>query len=92
MTKNRTKPEDRICKYCKLGCEDEKHFILICPIYNEIRAQMFNSVEIKYPFFKSYEQDQQFTWIMSNIDPVIIMSLSRYVVSAFNQRQMVQVT
>ena len=87
----RTNPEDRICKYCSIGCEDEKHFLLLCPLYNEIRSQMFNTIEIRYPFFKSYDQDQKFVWIMGNLDPIIIKSLSTYIVNAFNKRKMSQV-
>ena len=37
--------EERKCKYCNLDdVEDEKHFLLKCPLYNEERLSLFNSV------------------------------------------------
>ena len=32
----------RTCPLCKNGIEDEKHVILQCPQYNDIRQQLFN--------------------------------------------------
>jgi hypothetical protein len=31
--------EERICSYCETSIEDEFHFMLICPLYNDIRCQ-----------------------------------------------------
>ena len=37
--------EERKCRYCNLDeVEDEKHFLLKCPLYNEERLSLFNSV------------------------------------------------
>ena len=37
--------EERKCRYCNLDdVEDEKHFLLKCPLCNEERLSLFNSV------------------------------------------------
>ena len=37
--------EERKCRYCNLDdVEDEKHLLLKCPLYNEERLSLFNSV------------------------------------------------
>ena len=37
--KDKTKREDRICPLCKVGIEDETHFLIKCPVYNEARMK-----------------------------------------------------
>jgi len=40
------KPEKRVCLQCNCGAaENEKHFILHCPRYQQLRAEMLNSLD-----------------------------------------------
>ena len=40
--------EERKCRYCNLDdVEDEKHFLLKCPLYNEERLSLFSSVVLR---------------------------------------------
>ena len=34
---------NRVCKFCKVDTEDEFHFILECPIYQNFRSKYINS-------------------------------------------------
>ena len=39
----------RLCKYCNLqDIEDEYHFLLICPLYRELRSRYINSYYWKH--------------------------------------------
>ena len=44
--KNRKRhPSERLCMSCNMGlCEDEANFILICPLYSNIRQSLLNSI------------------------------------------------
>ena len=35
------KPNERICPLCKKEAEDEKHFLVSCPVYQERRKSLF---------------------------------------------------
>ena len=36
--------EERICKLCKSGIEDEIHFLIDCDFYTDLRYNMFNEM------------------------------------------------
>ena len=48
------KPNERICPLCKKEAEDEKHFLVSCPGYQEKRKSLFEclSTELKIPIGK----------------------------------------
>ena len=49
---NGTKLKDRICKLCDTGdIEDEVHFLIKCPLYQELRAPLLT---------KAFELDSNF--------------------------------
>ena len=37
--------EERICKICNTEVEDERHFLINCPLYAELRSRYFNSIQ-----------------------------------------------
>ena len=46
------KLENRVCKLCTTGLiEDEFHFLFVCPLYDDIRGDLFTSVLDKRPDF-----------------------------------------
>ena len=56
--------EDRFCKYCKNAVEDEKHFVLKCPLYNNIRTKynyLFEDVSNDDTFLCSFMNPQALT-------------------------------
>ena len=48
------KPNERICPLCKKEAEDEKHFLISCPEYQEKQKSLFDcvSAEFKIPIGK----------------------------------------
>ena len=45
------KPNKRICPLCRKEAEDEKHFLVSCPVYQEKRKSLFECLykEFKIP-------------------------------------------
>ena len=37
--------EERICKMCNIEVEDERHFLIVCPLYAELRSRYFNNYQ-----------------------------------------------
>jgi diphthamide biosynthesis methyltransferase len=42
-----TPAEDRICKLCNSGVEDEFHFIIICSKLQSCREEFFKDISVK---------------------------------------------
>ena len=36
--------QSRFCQYCKDVVETESHFLLVCPLYNDIRHEYIDSI------------------------------------------------
>ena len=48
-------PSDRICSHCNLQeIEDEKHFVMTCPLYAVLRENLFNLIVSRYSIFHIY--------------------------------------
>ena len=59
-------PSARICKLCDIeSCEDEFHFIFICPEYNEIRQRVLGSILNNFERISTQEQ-LIYIYIMQN--------------------------
>ena len=71
---------ERICRYCLLNeinvLEDEYHFVMICPLYNELRLQYFPDLTLN--------DRTTFIHILSSNDVIITQNLSLFVYHAFN--------
>ena len=80
-----TPPESRFCTYCQyLGnevVEDETHFMVICPIYKEIRENLLCPQVLQN---KNLTNEQKFVEIMINTD---IKSVAKYTYQAFIERE-----
>ena len=63
ITKNRKRhPSERLCKIC----EDEIHFILICPIYEHVRQNLIKSVLKVYSYFNSLSSIEKLKLLMQH--------------------------
>ena len=63
------KPEhERICRLCTTGVEDEKHVMLTCPAYEDVRQELFERANLYNPTFNMYCDDEKFVYIMSSGD------------------------
>ena len=58
--------EMRICKLCNQECEDEIHFICVCPRYEQERNELFQQVGTGDPTFMLKNSQGQFVCLMTN--------------------------
>ena len=81
--------ENRTCLCCFGAVENEKHFVLMCPVYSHLRCKLLNkyrayciSENVVYPS----SDEILFNMIMGCIDIDIIYALANYVWDAFKIR------
>ena len=73
---------DRICPLCDTNeIEDEYHFVLICPFFNDLR----NHLPQRY---KINPSRNKFNALMSSDKTSILKSLASYVYNAFSSRDL----
>ena len=52
---NRTDRQNRLCKLCIMNMvENEYHFVLVCPVYNDLRRQYLPSLYCRWPSQNEY--------------------------------------
>ena len=81
-----TPDELRLCEFCDFNLvEDELHFILYCPLYDDLRKCMFKTVPMNNAdiFWKS--EGEILSWIFENE----IFVFSRFIEKAWLRRQCV---
>jgi hypothetical protein len=73
----------RVCVYCQtLGqnvLEDELHFLLICPLYNDVRDEFIPN--LTHPNFACMIK------LLNSKSSVTILNLCKYIYYSFNKRQ-----
>ena len=79
---------ERICQYCTSGStEDELHFLLECPLYNNSRGEFLNMIFKTYPNLALLNNADLLTWIMSNENPEFTVQLCQYLIVNLNTRK-----
>ena len=58
--------EDRTCFNCLTEVEDEIHVLIKCPLYKDIRNELFLKMVDVNPDFSQYDTITKFNYIMSN--------------------------
>ena len=77
--------EERKCRYCNLDdVEDEKHFLLKCPLYNEERLSLFSSVVLNV---SAMSQGDVFVYLLSSKEPTTVKALGTFLHNAFMKRE-----
>ena len=76
----------RICIYCKNVrnievVENEFHFVLICPLYEDIREEYIPT------FFRTYPSNDKLLTMLSSRNMNTIYQLSKYLCKAFKRRE-----
>ena len=74
-------PETLVCPFCKVGNETEIHFILCCPLYEEIRKQY-----IKPKFWRN-PSNLKLNILLSSSNYKAVEDLCRYLYIAFKIRE-----
>ena len=64
--------ELRFFPFCPNIVEREAHLLFYCSVYNTIRNEIQDSINILNPNFKYYSEQQKMKYILSDIDyPVV---------------------
>ena len=83
--------ELRLCKLCRniqiQAIEDEKHFLLHCPMYNTFRYDQYRNIATKQSNLLDLEDNEKFVWLVSQEDTDCIQSLSKFINKAFKKRK-----
>ena len=61
---------DRVCPLCHDGVEDEKHVLILCPVYTSIRAVLYEKATEICNGFRSLTDENKVNFILSNDDIV----------------------
>lgn len=75
----------RLCKTCN-SIESEYHFIMICPIYHELRAKFLRDVFHICPYIVDYSDYDKFLFFMGFDDSRLQRLFSKYIYDAFDVR------
>ena len=68
IKKNRKRhPPERLCKLCSMKiCENEIHFMLICPMYEHVRQNLIKPVLKMYPCFNTLSSIEKLKLLMQH--------------------------
>jgi hypothetical protein len=70
---NNTPLDNRLCLFCDANAiEDEKHVLLHCDMYNDIREQLFEKCFNVEPSFSDFPDDEKLGFVLSNSNVVQI--------------------
>ena len=80
------KAEERVCKICNLNSiEDEIHLLTICPKYETLREDLYNSMN-NYPQTCTLNKEDRAIWLLSNEDDVICNKMAKLIYNCFQLR------
>ena len=81
------KPEERLCIYCRSqAVEDEQHFLLQCPLYNNERSLLLETVNAMIPRFHSLPENEKFSAVMQSKAPKLMKALGNYIFTCLKKR------
>ena len=79
----RESPDERLCKLCNDSTiEDEKHFVLNCSFYRDIRNQLLNSIDLPADW-NTYCETQKLKFLLN----VQTRKIAKYLVKAYCLRR-----
>ena len=78
----------RLCKFCSLNAiEDEIHFFLECPLYDEVRKVFLESVSKRCNNFNNLSTENKFIWLLSCKIDDICSTVASYCYRCFELRK-----
>ena len=68
---------ERICQLCNSALvEDEIHFVCICPLYEDIRSDLYHNVSMKSENFQMLDDVNKFVYLLKNECKLLVKFLS----------------
>ena len=86
-TNPKTPVADRKCNCCDV-IEDEKHFLLMCEMNMPEREYFFQKISRVYDGFTDLNNEQKFSFILTNNDPQCLSWLGDFLYRSFEKRNM----
>lgn len=77
---------ERICKFCNTDIEDEKHLLLQCSLYDNLRNKLFDDITMTLPYFKQMNTVTQLRVMLQPCGRVAV-HVARFVEDAFILRK-----
>ena len=75
---------ERKCTNCSKGdIEDEKHFIVECPLYENIGVNFFDKVIDLCPNFRYMDTSSKFVWLFTNEHEQVLKKLGSFIEECF---------
>ena len=69
--------EERICPICKNAVEDEKHVLLECPLYDDIRVDLWRSLSTVFSDIFVFSKDELLRCILGTKNEFVIKQSAR---------------
>jgi hypothetical protein len=80
-------PEQRLCNKCNMKrAEDEYHFMLECPLYSDLRNNLYAKCSKYNQYFTEYEPNEKFIWIFTMENIQLINHLGDFLHHSFKLR------
>ena len=77
----------RICSYCSTGeIDDERHFLMSCPIFDLKRACFFGKLSSISPQINSFSEDQKLKYILCPTSEIVTKVVNKFIRIIFNAR------
>ena len=73
---------NRKCFHCKCKIENESHFVISCLLYNAEHESLRGENSLH---FETIDDEQKFTFIMSNECPSLTETLARFIFNSFKK-------
>ena len=78
---------ERTCPFCESVIEDEIHFLIECPKYNNERIPIFRACNQSSIYFENMTNELKFIFIMSNEDINIMSILGSFIFNCLKKRE-----
>ena len=73
---------ERICKFCNMSMiENEYHFLLVCPLYAELRRKFLKAYFCHWPNMNKFDN------LMMSNSKQIILNVAKFIYYAFEMRK-----
>ena len=83
----KTKPEERLCIYCRSqAVKDEHHFLLQCPLYNNERRLLLETDNAMIPLFNLLPENEKFSAVMQCKTQKVMKALGNHIFTCLKKR------
>ena len=77
---------ERKCFVCKEDVEDEKHFVIKCPLYEKERSILFQACRENSVNFDLLNEKEKLVFIFTNESPEVTSKLAKFTFISFKIR------